>query len=316
MFLDNLKAQGRDSKTIKAYVGAFNRFEKCISTRQSESGLQTRGVHGGATPSLPLHLASQPDILFFRSWLLAHYKNTTTVHTLKLVNAFFAWAVERRYIPDNPIEFIDRPAATKAPIKWLTTDEQNAVIREARRVHCSIDGTPTEYQRAAQLREYAIVLTFLRAGLRVEELCDLRIADLTITDRKGMLYVKGKGDKDRTIPLCKELRATLARHLESRKDNPSPFVFPSQRSDQSTTRAIQFIIEGYADRLKMPHLSCHTLRHTFGHDLAVQHNPLDVIARLMGHCKADGSPNIAMTMKYTSPGLSDLENAVESIAWN
>jgi integrase/recombinase XerC/integrase/recombinase XerD len=248
--------------------------------------------------------------------LLANYKNVTTVHTLKLVNAFFAWAVEHRYIPDNPVEFIDRPAATKAPIKWLTTEEQNAVIREARRIPCGLDKSPTDNQRAAQIREYAIVLTFLRAGLRVEELCDLRIADLTITPRKGFLYVKGKGDKDRTIPLCKELRNTLTRYLDTRKDNPSPFVFPSQRSEQSTTRAIQHLIEGYADRLKMPHLSCHTLRHTFGHDLAVKHVSLDVIARLMGHCKKDGSPNIAMTMRYTSPGLSDLENAVELIAWN
>lgn len=316
MFLDHLRSQGRDEKTIVTYVGAFNRFEKCISTHQSENGLESRGVGRGAGGPLPLHLASQPDILFFRSWLLAHYKNSTAVLTLKLVNAFFAWAVERRYIPDNPIEYIDRPTPTKSPTKWLTTDEQNSVIREARRVHCGIDKTPTDTQRAAQLREYAIVLTFLRAGLRVEELCDLRIADLTITDRKGILYVKGKGDKDRTIPLCKELRATLSRYLESRKENPSPFVFSSQRSEQSTVRAIQFIIEGYADRLKMPHLSCHTLRHTFGHDLAVQHVPLDVIARLMGHSKADGSPNIAMTMKYTSPGLSDLESAVELISWN
>ncbi len=316
MFLDHLRTQGRNEKTIVTYVSAFNRFEKCISTRQSESGLENRGVGRGAGGPLPLHLASQTDVQFFRNWLLAHYKNTTAILTLKLVNAFLSWAAERRYIPDNPIEFIDRPAATKSPTKWLTTDEQNAVIREARRVHCGIDKTPTESQRAAQLREYAIVLTFLRAGLRVEELCDLRLEHLTITDRKGLLYIKGKGDKDRTIPLCKELRATLSRYLESRKENPSPYVFPSQRSEQSTPRAIQFIIEGYADRLKMPHLSCHTLRHTFGHDLAVQHVPLDVIARLMGHVKKDGSPNIVMTMKYTSPGLADLEHAVELISWN
>ena len=316
LFLDGLKAQGRDAKTITAYVGAFNRFDKCISTKKGANGFEGTPATGGAGGPLPLHLASQPDILFFRSWLLAHYKNSTTVHTLKLVNAFFSWAVEKHYIPDNPIEYIDRPAATKSPTKWLTVDEQNAVIREARRIPCGLDKTPTDSQRAAQIREYAIVLTFLRAGLRVEELCDLRIEDLTITDRKGMLYVKGKGDKDRTIPLCKELRTTLTRYLESRADNPSPYVFPSQRSEQSTTRAIQHLIEGYADTLKMPHLTCHTLRHTFGHDLAVQHVPLDVIARLMGHCKKDGSPNIAMTMKYTSPGLADLESAVELISWN
>ncbi len=316
MFLDHLRAQGRDEKTIVTYVSAFNRFEKCISTRENAGNFEGTPTHGGYGGPYPLHLASQTDVQFFRSWLLKHYKNSTTVLTLKLINAFFTWAVERHYIPDNPIEFIDRPAATKSPTKWLTTEEQNSVIREARRIKTAIDKTPTDTQRAAQLREYAIVLTFLRAGLRVEELCDLKVADLTITPRKGFLYVKGKGDKDRTIPLSKELRDTLTRYLDTRKDNPSPYVFPSQRSEHSTVRAIQFIIEGYADRLKMPHLSCHTLRHTFGHDLAVQHNPLDVIARLMGHVKKDGSPNIAMTVKYTSPGLADLERAVESIAWN
>ena len=69
-------------------------------------------------------------------------------------------------------------------------------------------------------------------------------------------------------------------------------------------------------RSQLPHLTCHALRHTFGHELAKAHTPLDVIAKLMGHFKRDGSPNIAMTIIYTNPGMDDLERAVEGISWD
>lgn len=65
----------------------------------------------------------------------------------------------------------------------------------------------------------------------------------------------------------------------------------------------------------MPHLTCHTLRHTFGHDLAAAHVPLDVIAR-DGPFQEGRHTHIAMIMRYTTPGMADLERAVESIAWD
>ncbi|MFF3925864.1 tyrosine-type recombinase/integrase [Paenibacillus lactis] len=62
-------------------------------------------------------------------------------------------------------------------------------------------------------------------------------------------------------------------------------------------------------------LSCHGLRHTFGHDLVDAGNDLQNVAMLMRHYKEDGTPNIEMTMIYTTPGTEDLEAAVESISW-
>ncbi len=316
LFVEHLVTKGLDGKTINTYLDALKRFERFMSTSKNDGALSTAPTTGGAGGCPTPILATQKDISNFKKWLTITYKSGTARLTLKLLSAFFRWAVDNHLMVDNPVDFIERPPMTQTPIKWLTTDEQNAVLREARRVRCALGNTPTETQQNTQLREYAIVLTFLRAGLRVEELCDMKVSDLTITPRKGHVYIMGKGDKDRTVPLCKELRGVLTRYLESRKDNPSPYVFPSQRSEHCTTRAIQHLIEGYAERLNMPHLTCHALRHTFGHDLAVAHIPLDVIARLMGHCKADGSPNIAMTTRYTAPGMSDLENAVETIAWD
>jgi integrase/recombinase XerC/integrase/recombinase XerD len=315
-FTDHLSARGLDHKTITSYEGALNRLLKFMGGQNVESAPSSTPTQGGAGGVPTPIQATQLDVSNFKRWLVANFKSGTVDLTLKLVNAFYRWTTEQGITADNPVEFVERPSLSPSPIKWLTTEEQNAVLRESRRVHCGLNDTPTDTQRADQLREYTIILTFLRAGLRVEELCDLKLSDVVITPRKGHVAVKGKGDKDRTVPLSKELRAVLERYMESRRDNPSPFLFPSRRSEQSTTRAIQHMVEGYAERLNMPHLTCHTLRHTFGHDLAKAHIPLDVIAKLMGHFKKDGRPNITTTMIYTNPGMADLEDAVETIAWN
>jgi integrase/recombinase XerC/integrase/recombinase XerD len=81
-----------------------------------------------------------------------------------------------------------------------------------------------------------------------------------------------------------------------------------------TTRAVQFIFQKYS-RITGLTVTPHVLRHTFGHELAVRKIPLDVIARLMGHMKRDGSPNLDMVTRYTIPGNGDLERAVEELAW-
>lgn len=59
----------------------------------------------------------------------------------------------------------------------------------------------------------------------------------------------------------------------------------------------------------------HTLRHSFGHELSVGRIPLDVIARLMGHTKKDGTSNLSMVVRYTMPGEEDLARAVEELSW-
>ncbi len=92
------------------------------------------------------------------------------------------------------------------------------------------------------------------------------------------------------------------------------FLFHTQRSEQMTTRAVQFICQKFS-RLTGFTVTPHVLRHTFGHELAVRKVPLDVIARLMGHIKQDGSPNLDMAVKYTIPGNNDLQRAVDELSW-
>ncbi|ASR49531.1 hypothetical protein B4V02_24005 [Paenibacillus kribbensis] len=81
---------------------------------------------------------------------------------------FFDFFAERGYIPDNPVGPIKKPPATRRLPKWLTRNEQNALLRELR-----------DNRLYDAKRDTAIVLTMLRLGLRVHELCDLKLDDLT-----------------------------------------------------------------------------------------------------------------------------------------
>lgn len=82
-----------------------------------------------------------------------------------------------------------------------------------------------------------------------------------------------------------------------------------------SVRAVQHMVAKYRDRIKIENLTCQGLRHTFGHDLLAAGNDLQKVVMLMGHYKEDGAPNIEMTMIYTTSGVEDLEEAVESISW-
>ncbi|MFJ2043978.1 tyrosine-type recombinase/integrase [Paenibacillus taichungensis] len=61
------------------------------------------------------------------------------------------------------------------------------------------------------------MLTFLRMGLRDHEICDIQLKDLTMSDRKGIAYIRGKGDKDRELPISSELWTAFQAYLDTRK---------------------------------------------------------------------------------------------------
>lgn len=139
--------------------------------------------------------------------------------------------------------------------------------------------------------------------------------DVIISDRKGTLVIQqGKGCKYREIPLNVDARRAIEDYLANGRKNGSEYLFISQRSDKITLRAVQHILEKY-QKLTGLEVTPHTLRHTFCHELAVRKVPLDVIARLAGHMKKDGTPNLAMVTRYTQPGKEDLRKAVEELSW-
>ncbi|WP_150274272.1 tyrosine-type recombinase/integrase [Paenibacillus tepidiphilus] len=291
-FLQKLENEGLADRTIDNYKATWSSFKKWIF--QTDPSPEDAG------------LATQKDIADFKQYLDNFggrngkpARPATTNKYFVQLNAIFKYFTEQGFISENPLGSIEKPPAAKRTPKWLNNTEQDAFLVEVR--------------KSGSRRDFAIIVLMLKAGLRVHEICELLKTELSINARSGVAYIRGKGYKDREVPLNADVRSALEDYL---RDEPADnrYVFRSQRSEQLSVRAIQHMVEKYRDRVKIKHLSCHALRHSFGHDLVTAKVDLQRVATLMGHFKEDGTPNTAMTEIYTTPGVEDLEAAVESIS--
>ncbi|WP_170291992.1 tyrosine-type recombinase/integrase [Heliobacterium mobile] len=303
-FLADLERRGKSPLIVKQYGATWGRFKRWFDaehtaiTAASNDGPPPhphRGVSG-------LGLVLQSDISRFKRWAGNTYKPRTIALTLLQLRVIFDFYVKRGDIPDNPAADVENvPTPTQNP-KWLTRNEQNLLIRTVR--------------QRGNLRDLALITVFLHTGLRVNEIVTLRISETHLSERKGQITVRnGKGGKYREIPLNNDVRKVMALYLAEYPRQTNDYLFFTNRSPQMTTRAAQVIVEKYKELTGIAHLNCHSLRHTFGHQLATHKVPLDVIARLMGHQKANGDPCISTTIIYTRPGSDDLERAVSELEW-
>ena len=291
-FLESLRQSGKSDLTIRQYRSSWSRF---MGWLRSEGGYTT-----GTGVSQEGQNATQLDIANFKKWATKIYKPRTISLNLIHLSVYFRWLVVRGIIPDNPCDHVDNVTVTQEAPKWLNRNEQNALIRAVRKY--------------GNLRELTIITVLLHTGLRVQELCDLRLKDVEISDRKGAFTVQsGKGGKYREVPLNLDAREAVLDYLKERNSG-SEYLFITQRSPRMTTRAVQFILEKYS-KLTGIEVTPHILRHSFCHELAVRKVPLDIIARLAGHSKKDGTPNLTMVTRYTMPNGDDLARAVEELSW-
>lgn len=287
-FIQHLEAENKSPLTIRQYKSSFKRFTEWYE---------------GNDPTE----ATQKDIADFKRHMIDEGKSPNTQRqTLTHLKAFFKHLSQNNEIIDNPVERIEAVKTSKKAPKWLDKKQQNELDRKIRKF--------------GNIRELAMVKLMLQAGLRVQELVDLRRNDIVISERKGFVTVRdGKHGKFREVPLNKDLRNTLTSYMEAYEgDTASPlFVSTSNNSKGKpvSTRSVQQMIEKYRKLTDIETLTCHSLRHSFGHDLVQGDVPLNQVAILLGHVKANGMPNIEMTLVYTQPSDDDLQSAVERLSW-
>ncbi|MBY0123302.1 tyrosine-type recombinase/integrase [Bacillus sp. S/N-304-OC-R1] len=237
---------------------------------------------------------------------------STINRRLNALRSYYAWATKTNRLQQSPMSDIqDLKSADEdhEKIMWLTEDEFERLLQIMRRKPVRSRGVnPEEKYR----RDRAIVYLLTYAGLRVEELSNLKLTDLDLVLKR--IRIVGKGMKVRTVPISNTLLAEIQDWLTFRakmiKSKPhvmdSPYVFYSQRSPQFSIRGIQTMIEGYS--LPDKKLTPHMFRHTFCKwMLKATNNDIEKVRRLAGH------RNIATTIRYLKDSYSDLADAVEGL---
>jgi integrase/recombinase XerC/integrase/recombinase XerD len=289
-YLDELSAEGKSEKTITTYSTVLHKFSEWLEETTGSSDT------GKITPM---------DIKEFKQHLttILDRKPATTNKYLVAIKGFLEWATDGKLTPTNPARKIPLVEKQQMAPKWLEQTEQYKLIR-------TVEQERNPFKMA---RDMAIIQMMLQAGLRVEEVSNLEIKDVTINCKSGQVIVRqGKRGKYREVPLNKDLRDSLKEYLEVRKDHKyggSNHLFVSERSPNMTTRAIQHLVEEFGYRAKIEGLSCHQLRHSFCHNLILAGTGIEKVAMLAGHASLES------TRVYTIPSEKELQIAVEKISF-
>jgi site-specific recombinase XerD len=288
-FRAHLVSSGKSNRTIVGYLTDLNTFAGWFQ--------QTNGY-----ALSPDHL-TPTDIREYRQFLLnvQKAKASTINRHLSALRTYGTWAKSSGTVSYNPVDGIKSIAQQKHAPKWLDRKEQAALQREAER---RTQAAKTEPAKRQAVRDQCILIVLMNTGLRVSELINLELTDISMTDRKGELLVRaGKGEKQRIIPLNNTARKSLKAWFEKRPETESKKVFTTQRG-AATARAVQSLLEELGKSARIPKMTPHIARHTFAKNLVNSGISLEKVAILLGHASLD------TTIVYTTPSMGDLDQAV------
>lgn len=212
------------------------------------------------------------------SWILYDLGMTprSIARNLSALRSFYRFMVVDGYIAQDPTELLESPKIPKHLPAVLTIDEverilasMNLALPQERRDHCMVE-------------------LLYSSGLRVTEICELLISELFLDE--GFLKVKGKGSKQRLVPISPRATKELRLWLEDRKHiNIKPgeedYVFVSHQRGKRVSRITVFHnIKDYALRAGIQkNISPHTFRHTFATHLLEGGANLRAIQQMLGH---------------------------------
>jgi len=226
------------------------------------------------------------DYLALRKYLAVlkekNLGNRTVGRRLSALRSFFKFLTREGYIKANPILMLSSPKLEKHLPSFMTEEEVKKLIESAFAKNDS---------DLSGLRDRAILEAFYSSGLRISELVGLNLDDIDFIS--GIVKIRGKGKKERVVPIGEAELLAIRRYLDKRKKQ-SPAVFLNKNSSRITARGVRFILVKYLRLAEIkPGVSAHTFRHSFATHLLNRGADLRTVQELLGHA------NLSTTQIYT-----------------
>lgn len=212
------------------------------------------------------------------------------------VRSFFRFLVLDGVVESDPTELLEWPSLPEHLPVVLTLEEID-------RIEDSID-----LSKAEGARNRAIIEVLFSCGLRVSELVNMKLSDLYLEDR--VLLVRGKGNKERLVPVSSKAIVDLKRWFFDRnlmkiKPGEDDYVFLNRRGAHLTRTMILIMVKRQAEEAGIKKtISPHTFRHSFATALLQGGADLRSIQAMLGHEKID------TTLVYTHISNEQLRKAI------
>jgi integrase/recombinase XerD len=304
LFLDMLAAeQGAGPNTLDAYRRDLTDFSEFLR-RAGHSFADTE------TQALRDYLAD----LDARG-----FKSSSVARRLSAVRHLFRFLLNERIRGDDPAAILSGPKRGRGLPKVLSISDVDKMLRRAKELSEAADATPS--QRLRSLRLYCLLEVLYATGLRVSELVALPRSAAKRDAR--MIVVRGKGNKERLVPLNDASRQAMADYLAATDaakgdDKPkkkgslaaSKWLFPSFGESGHLTRqhfARDLKELAVASGLQARLVSPHVLRHAFASHLLHNGADLRIVQTLLGHT------DISTTQIYTHVVEERLKSLVRDL---
>ena len=218
----------------------------------------------------------QADIYQYLTHLRSSSLKNSSINTyIRALKVFWHWLLAEEFVTEDLFR----------KVKYLRDDSANVIPLYA----TEVDQIDACYNAKCEtgLRNICIIHCMLDAGLRMNEVCILKISDLHFD--KNLIYVLGKGSKYRVVPMCPRLKRLLYRYcifyrsyLPDSVNNEYVFVCPGTMKPISKT-VVEQLFRRLKRRAGIDRLHPHLLRHTFATSYIMGGGNLEFLRIMLGH---------------------------------
>lgn len=282
-FLDYLRVERGSAKlTIAAYTSDLAQFAEFLETRK-------RTLVG----------ASRDNVREYIQELFANSLDGRSVgRKLSAIRQLYRHLLLDGKIEKDPTLNIDLPKQWKVLPKALSRDEVGVMLGDKQVEIKTVRG------QALALRDRAMLELLYAGGVRVSEVADARLEDLKL--EMGYILVRGKGDKERMVPLGAPAQQAIQQYLKNGREvvarkRSSPLLFVGTGGRRLTRQRIWQLV-GKASLASGRHTSPHMLRHSCATHMVENGADLRTVQTILGHS------DISTTQVYTHVALDRLKS--------
>jgi integrase/recombinase XerD len=280
-FLDYLKVEkGLTPLTVGAYKSDLIQFAEFLAARRRD-----------------LDKATRDDVRGFMSQLFANgVKDRSVARKLSTLRHFYKYLLLDRIIKQDPTLEIDSPRQWKVLPKSLATSEIDSMLDAAGQAGDS------KISAALAQRDQTMLEVFYAGGLRVSEIINVKLEDLKL--ELGHILVRGKGDKERIVPIGKAAQERISAYLSDGREallkgKISSLLFVRRGGGRMTRQWVWQMVKDASASGR--HASPHMLRHSCATHMVENGADLRTVQTILGHA------DISTSQIYTHVALDRLK---------
>ena len=290
-----------DQRVLATFT-AYLRVEKGLSAKTIEAYASDVQQFAESLDGKSLSNARREQVRAFVQNLHANGVGPRSVaRKLSSLRALYRYLLLDKVVSEDPTLNIDSPAKWKTLPKSLRSEEIDTMVASR------MPKRDRKADLAIALRDRAMLETLYAGAVRVSELVSMKMLDLNLP--QGWVLVRGKGDKERMVPLGESAQVALQGFVrqgrpELLKKKQSSYVFISASGEPLTRQRVWQMVS--ASSKKTRHASPHTLRHSAATHMVENGADLRTVQTILGHA------DIGTTQIYTHMQLDHLRNVFKA----